>query len=128
MMLPALVVGLAIVGTLMTTIMLFASSSMRTARRVATMGEHEDLRNLIRIRTDCARTHATWGTSGVLVLRDRSGAPLGPVVGSNAMMFGKWRVTPTGYDAATGAIAMTVGGSGEPDVALFKGVPFVCRP
>lgn len=128
MLLPSLVVGLAIVGTLMATIMMFASNSTRTARKVAAMGELEDIRNVIRIRTDCSRTHAAWGGSGALVLRDRQGNPVAAQDGANVFVFGKWRVTVTGYDPSSGAITMTVRSGSQPDVALFKTVPFICRP
>lgn len=129
----SVLVALAISGILALVVASFTRNAVVSAKFIGLMNEKEDIRNLIRVKTDCAQTKLNIGT-GNIVLYDRLGKPIANKNTNNELMIQKWVLRVTAYNALNGAFTITAmhpdrqGANGAAQFKrLFDTVPFTCK-
>lgn len=132
--LVSLLVGIGVVGILSAVLSEFANTSMKAARKIAQIGEMEDVRRMIRMRLDCGKT--------LLAIKGAGKSPSTlPLMASNGVAIAEktsdfvYKLSPkikfkaTGRDSKTGAITIVVKVSDSSDFSnLFSNsAPVVCN-
>lgn len=124
----SVLIGLAILGIFVRVVASVADNSMQSAKIIRALNESEDVRNFIRIRTNCGQTKTKNGTKKIKFLYDKSGQPI-TKVDSEFMYFDKWKLRITSYSAANGAFGIEASHpdrQGAPQ-EFFKVAPFTCK-
>jgi len=122
------IIGLAVCAILATVAAQATGNNLVEAKKVEAIGQKSELRQTIRVRTNCRRTlpqlRRNQGQGAFLL--DRTGRRIDGRT-SGPMRVGNWEFSVASWDRSSGRIAIAANTRDYKTASLFEADPLVCR-